>query len=626
MISLLSFPVYILAAISIYVALYHGLLFLKKRTEMSIASFAVLSLSTAFYQISCGGLYGSIHLVDSIFWQRLNFMGIALIAISLTQYVFTYTRAQKGKAFFLILFTFMLFLVIPIINHPLVLSLENSAREVHVGSHSFLEVEPGILLALELLLSLFTFTYLLYVLYKHKSNLRRIGDRFLSAGIIVFFVCAVHDIFVAAHLFENFYWVEYGFMVIILAITYSRNMQFFELHDVIVELNNSLEKRVSERTKDLEQAKEEAERANHIKSMFLANMSHDIRTPMNGIIAMNHFLLESDLSHDQRHYAEIVESSSKHLLNLLNDILDYTKIEAEQLVLEEHNFSLVEIIERTELLMTPQLEEKGVKFTKSVQEGIDWIVGDSARLNQVLLNLVSNSAKFTSKGEISLSVCLTNSKLNFSVSDTGVGIDRDVQNNIFESFTQEDSSTTRKYGGSGLGLAISKQIVELMGGSISLSSEKGKGTTVSFDIPYNEGSEDLETEKPTAILISEFPGKRVLLAEDNPINTIVAQKLLEKFNVDIEHAENGNTALEMALKKEYDLIFLDIQMPGKDGTEVASILKEKLGPNRRTPLVAMTANAMIGDKEKYLASGMDSYISKPISKDEIEVILQKYLA
>lgn len=626
MISLLSFPVYILSAISIYVALYHSLLYLKKRSEISIASFAVLSLSTAFYQISCGGLYGSIHLEDSIFWQRLNFMGIALIAISLTQYVFTYSRAKKGILFYLILSFFMLFLIIPVIDHPLVLSIENRAREVHVGSHSFLEVEPGLLLTLELLMSLVTFLYLLYVLYSHKSNLRRIGDRLLSAGIVVFFVCAVHDIFVAAHLFENFYWVEYGFMMIILAITYSRNMQFFELHEVIVELNNSLEKRVKERTADLNKAKEEAERANRIKSMFLANMSHDIRTPMNGIIAMNQFLLESELDNKQRHYAEIVDSSSKHLLNLLNDILDYTKIEAEQLVIDEHNFSVVELIQRIELLMKPQLEEKEVRLNISVDPEVDWIVGDSARLNQILLNLISNSSKFTFEGYISLSMKKKGTMLEFCVNDSGIGIESDVLDSIFDSFTQEDSTTTRKYGGSGLGLAISKQLVELMGGEITLKSTKDKGTSVTFTVPYVEGDKSEVEKEASSILISEFPGKKILLAEDNPINTIVAQKLLEKFKVDIEHADNGNTAVEMALKEPFDLIFLDIQMPGKDGTEVASIIKEKFGPNRRTPLVAMTANAMIGDKEKYLASGLDGYISKPISKNEIEVILQKYLA
>lgn len=626
MISLLSFPVYILSAISIYVALYHSLLYLKKRSEISIASFAVLSLSTAFYQISCGGLYGSIHLEDSIFWQRLNFMGIALIAISLTQYVFTYSRAKKGILFYLILSFFMLFLIIPVIDHPLVLSIENRAREVHVGSHSFLEVEPGLLLTLELLMSLVTFLYLLYVLYSHKSNLRRIGDRLLSAGIVVFFVCAVHDIFVAAHLFENFYWVEYGFMMIILAITYSRNMQFFELHEVIVELNNSLEKRVKERTADLNKAKEEAERANRIKSMFLANMSHDIRTPMNGIIAMNQFLLESELDNKQRHYAEIVDSSSKHLLNLLNDILDYTKIEAEQLVIDEHNFSVVELIQRIELLMKPQLEEKEVRLNISVDPEVDWIVGDSARLNQILLNLISNSSKFTFEGHISLSMKKKGAMLEFCVNDSGIGIESDVLDSIFDSFTQEDSTTTRKYGGSGLGLAISKQLVELMGGEITLKSTKDKGTSVTFTVPYVEGDKSEVEKEASSILISEFPGKKILLAEDNPINTIVAQKLLEKFKVDIEHADNGNTAVEMALKEPFDLIFLDIQMPGKDGTEVASIIKEKFGPNRRTPLVAMTANAMIGDKEKYLASGLDGYISKPISKNEIEVILQKYLA
>jgi signal transduction histidine kinase/CheY-like chemotaxis protein len=625
MVNLLAFPVYIVAAVTIYVALYHLILYVNRPSEKAILHFSLLCLGTAFYQTSCAGLYSTGTVAEAIVWQRLNFTGISFIAISLLNYVYSYARVHRGKEFYIQVWAYLLFIIAVFFESPHTLSLSNTVHENSVHGVTFWELEPGIVFQAQLLLTLVTFSRLLVFIRRANREYKRSGDKVLAIGIVLFFMSSIHDILLVFFNGNGAYYVEYGFMAVILAITYSRTMQYLELNDVVRQLNNTLEERVARRTKELEKMTEVAERANRAKSIFLANMSHDIRTPMNGIIAMNQFLLDSDLTEEQREHSLVVKQSSNHLLQLLNDILDYTKIEAEQLVIEKAPLSFPNLINRMSTLIAPQAEQKGVRFITNNESSAEWILGDSARITQVVLNLLSNAVKFTSEGVITLAAWdAGDSLIKVEVSDTGMGIEQSAQKYIFNSFSQEDSSITRKFGGTGLGLAITKQLVELMGGEIDLHSEKGAGSRISFTLPYEPTAPAFEEKKDESE--SDYSGHSVLLAEDNSVNIMVAQKILESFNLNISFARDGREALEMALDKKFDLIFLDIQMPEMDGVTVAKKIKSTDSLNSTTPLIAMTANAMVGDQNIYSKAGMVGYISKPISRERIAEVLGKFLA
>ncbi len=624
MINGLAFPVFLVAAITIYVAIYHTILYFNNPSDRSILPLSLLCFGTAFYQITCGNLYNSTTISEALYWQRFNVVGISLIGISLITYIYVYVQKTKSRIYYVQVAFYSTLFISAVTNSSATFSINNSLREVTVGSVSFWEFEPGSLLQLLLLLTLLSFANILQVLMKVKSSYKRSGDKVLITAVFFFFFACIHDVFTALHIIQGIYLVEYAFMAIVLAITYSRSMQFFELNTIVTELNNSLEQRVEERTTELEIAKEIAENATRTKSQFLANMSHDIRTPMNGIIAVNQFILDSELTDEQRHHAEIVKQSSSHLMNLLNDILDYSKIEAEQLHLEHSPFSLKELLHRVEMLMRPSIENNGVSFSVSIESSVNWIMGDSARLTQILINLLSNATKFTENGEIGISVKENErGALSFIIYDTGIGISSEAQEHIFNSFSQEDSTVTRKFGGTGLGLAITKQLVELMGGDISMISEKGNGTAITFSLPYIATSEMVQ-EKTISHDI-KYDGIKVLLAEDNSVNAMVATKILSSFNLEVVLAVNGEIALEKAQEQPYDIIFLDIQMPKMDGVTVAKEIIKGNGLNAATPLVAMTANAMVGDRSEYSNAGMRGYVSKPISRERIAEILSLFL-
>jgi len=445
--------------------------------------------------------------------------------------------------------------------------------------------------------------------------------------------------------------------VVQLAISLTEKWRLYQQAKLRLE---DLEKMVHQRTLNLEHTNQELMTANQMlelarektqlmaesalvaskaKGEFLANMSHEIRTPMNGVVGMVGLLLDTPLTPLQREFAHTIKVSADSLLSIINDILDFSKIEAGKLTCEKVDFDLHETIKNVVDLLQPRADAKGIQFHHRIQANVcSALVGDPTRLRQILLNLIGNAIKFTRQGDVGLEVAQTSESdtaatLCFTIRDTGIGISEDVRGKLFQSFTQADASTTRRFGGTGLGLAITRRLVELLGGTIEVTSEVGQGSTFWFILQFaKQKSTSAGPDKHPAIIIKPHepppPGQkpRLLLAEDNRINQFVGTLQLKKFGYhQVDVVNNGRLAVEAWQKDHQGIIFMDCQMPEMDGYQATQAIRdlEKSEHHPRTYIIALTANAMLGDRDRCLEAGMDDYLAKPVNETDLQAVLER---
>jgi signal transduction histidine kinase/ActR/RegA family two-component response regulator len=607
-------PVLLLSGLFLAAAAYHLLLYLRRRQQRGHLWFGLLALSFA------------VNTFASSYWiyRLTDRFDLAVRLSDLTGHV---------AALLAIQFLWTLF-ARPIPRLLRAYQLSHGALALFIGFWP--SIRPVV--ASQGLRGLWLLPLLVAAVLLIGREVRR-GDaeaRTLAFGALVLVAAAIVDLTgqqLAWRWSNQVSLAPFGFAAVLVAMGSALSNRFRRVHDELDRLRQTLEEQVRERTADLQIAKEEALAASRAKSEFLANMSHEIRTPMNGVIGMTTLLADTPLTPVQKSYLETIRASGSALLALINDILDFSKMESGKVDVERAPFRLAAVLAESLEIVAPLAARQGLALHHHIAEGTpEALVGDFARTRQVLVNLLGNAVKFTPQGEVRVALSartLADGRIeaHFAVTDTGIGIPQDELGRLFIAFQQLDGSLARKHGGTGLGLAISKRLTELMGGTIWAESTPGQGSTFHFTL-LGESAPDLLGQpaipEPTGAAgrsLARSHPLRILLAEDHPVNQHVMLGLLEHLGYRADLARNGREVLETVARQPYDLILMDVQMPEMDGLETTRHLRRQLPAGRQPRILAMTAHAMSGDRERCLAAGMDGYLSKPVQIADLAAAL-----
>jgi signal transduction histidine kinase/DNA-binding NarL/FixJ family response regulator len=600
-------PELVLATVFLLIGLVHLNLYRRRHQLREYLWFALVALGTAMYTL-CRSQWKYLLLDDFLLLKKVEHALLYLLTAGFIQCLWTLLGWRIGR-------------------------LLRFGQAAMLAAGALGVLAPGLSLALSLLVwwEIATGAILLAFLVRLARGLAR-GQpeaRTLGLGLAITALTYFNDTFVDRGWLRTPLLFHFGFFAFLWTMTISLANRFTRVYNEADALRRDLEKRVEERTRELAEA-------NRAKSRFLANMSHEIRTPMNGVIGMTRLLLETHLTSEQHDYAETIQGSGRSLLSIINNILDFSKIEAGRLELDVADFDLKQLAEETLKLLSEAAAHKGLALALEVApETPRFVRGDAGRLRQTLTNLVGNALKFTDVGEVRVTLrpdgeAAGRSLVRFEVKDTGAGIPVEDQGRLFRPFSQGDGSTTRRFGGTGLGLAISKSLVELMGGRIGLESQPGRGSLFWFTAALERQGETRPSVSPAtspALVASALGSRgRILVAEDNPVNQKVAVGYLEGLGYSADVVATGSEAVEACFAARYDAILMDCQMPGMDGYEATHRIRDREGGARHIPIVAMTASAMKGDREKCLAAGMDDYISKPMTPEDLRSALQRWTA
>ena len=590
-------------------AIYYLSLYLYRRKEKSSLMFSIFCLLMAFRSLLTGELYLSA-IFPNIGWSlliQLDYLSFYLGVLFFATFIHLLFPQLYSKKLF---------------NSFIAICILFSVTVVVFPVNMFTQYIP-IFRILTLIFGIYT-TYILIIAVLRKMP----GAKTLLIGGVFLLLSIISDVTYQQGLLEHYFFFssDLGYIVFICSQSFILMMRYTNAFNESERLLASVNR---------------AENATHAKSQFLAKMSHEIRTPLNGILGVVQLLAKTKLTQLQRGYLKIIDDSGALLLSIINDILDLSKVEAGKMTLEKRSFNLETLTEGALLLYRTQASQKSIELSLEYDANLaKCFIGDSIRLNQVLLNLTHNAIKFTDQGAVTIQITgttltPTHTGIEIRVKDSGIGISPDVLETLFDSFKQADESTTRKYGGTGLGLAISKQIIELMGGNISAQSKLQIGSTfvVSLNLKRDEEKHEEESDVDVDVDVNEdkatIPEAKlsgnILVVDDSDINRIIAQLMLEGFGLTVATAENGQQALEQFQKHTFDMILMDCEMPIMDGYEASRTIRDMQSGEACPPIVAFTANAYQENRKKCEQAGMDDFLSKPIMKEALLDILKKWI-